>query len=173
MAVTRLPDSLLDAFVRYLRLLDTPDDYRVVSPMVVREIIYRVLKSDQGPRLRQMATIGGATNRVTRAVQILRSRFNEPINVEDLAQELGMSPSSFHHHFKTATSMSPLQFQKTLRLQEARRLLMSEDVDANLVASRVGYEDASQFSREYKRTFGEPPKRDAGRFKQLAVTKSG
>ena len=169
MDVSKLQDSLLDAFVRYLQLLDNPDDYRVVSPIVVREIIYRVLKSDQGPRLRQMATFGGTASRITQAVQMLRDKFDEAINIEVLAQELGMSPSSFHHHFKTATSMSPLQFQKTLRLQEARRLLLSEDIDANSVAAKVGYEDASQFSREYKRSFGEPPKRDAERFKLLAT----
>ncbi|CAN5551565.1 AraC family transcriptional regulator [soil metagenome] len=168
MAVSNLEDELLDAFVRLLRLLDHPDDFRVVSPMVVREIIYRILKSDQGARLRQMAVFGGHTNRITKAVQILRTKYNQNLNIESLAQELGMSVSSFHQHFKTATSMSPLQFQKMLRLQEARRLLLTEDMDASAAAEQVGYDDASQFSREYKRTFGQPPKRDVGRFKQLA-----
>lgn len=168
MAVSSLQDDLLDALVRLLRLADSKDDVRVVSPMVTREIIYRLLKSDQGARLRQMAVFGGHTHRITKAVQILRTKYNENINIEGLAQELGMSVSSFHQHFKTATSMSPLQFQKTLRLQEARRLLLTEDIDASSAAELVGYDDASQFSREYKRTFGEPPKRDVGRFKQLA-----
>lgn len=168
MAVSSLEDELLDAYVRLLRLVDSPDDFRVVSPMVIREIIYRVLKSEQGARLRQMAVFGGQTHRITKAVQILRTKYNQNLNMENLAQELGMSVSSFHQHFKTATSMSPLQFQKTLRLQEARRLLMTEDIDAGSAAEIVGYDDASQFSREYKRTFGEPPKRDVGRFKQLA-----
>jgi AraC-like DNA-binding protein len=168
MAVSSLQDDLLDALVRLLRLADSPDDFRVVSPMVIREIIYRLLKSEQGPRLRQMAVFGGHTHRITKAVQILRTKYNENVNIEGLAQELGMSVSSFHQHFKTATSMSPLQFQKTLRLQEARRLLLTEDIDASSAAELVGYDDASQFSREYKRTFGEPPKRDVGRFKQLA-----
>lgn len=168
MAVSSMEDDLLDAYVRLLRLVDSPDDYRVVSPMVIREIIYRVLKSEQGARLRQMAVFGGQTHRITKAVQILRTKYNQNLNMENLAQELGMSVSSFHQHFKTATSMSPLQFQKTLRLQEARRLLMTEDIDAGSAAEIVGYDDASQFSREYKRTFGEPPKRDVGRFKQLA-----
>ncbi len=168
MAVSNLEDDLLDAYVRLLRLIDNPDDYRVVSPMVIREIIYRVLKSEQGARLRQMAVFGGHTHRITKAVQILRTKYNQNLNMETLAQELGMSVSSFHQHFKTATSMSPLQFQKTLRLQEARRLLLTEDIDASSAAEIVGYDDASQFSREYKRTFGEPPKRDVGRFKQLA-----
>ncbi|MBS2003335.1 MAG: AraC family transcriptional regulator [Candidatus Obscuribacterales bacterium] len=168
MAVGSLQDELLDALLRLFRLTDNSDDYRVISPMVMREIIYRLLKSDQGPRLRQMAVFGGNAHRITKAVQILRSKYNQNINIEGLAQELGMSVSSFHQHFKTATSMSPLQFQKTLRLQEARRLLLTEDIDASTAAEMVGYDDASQFSREYKRTFGEPPKRDVGRFKQLA-----
>ncbi|MBS1956699.1 MAG: AraC family transcriptional regulator [Cyanobacteria bacterium SZAS-4] len=168
MDVSKLQDDLLDAMVRLLRLVENPDDFRVVSPMVIREIIYRVLKSEQGSRLRQMAVFGGHTNRITKAVQILRNKYNENLSMETLAQDLGMSVSSFHQHFKTATSMSPLQFQKMLRLQEARRLLLTEDIDAGTAAEIVGYDDASQFSREYKRTFGEPPKRDVGRFKQLA-----
>src|SRR5215470_2583371 len=143
----RLPQSniticcrscLLDAVVRLIRPLDTQSDYRVVSPLVIREIICRLLKSEQGP------------------LEILRTRFNESFSIEDLAGELGMSVSSFHQHFKTVTSMSPLQFQKLLRLQEARRLLLTEEVDASSAAVRVGYDDASQFSREYKRLFGDP-----------------
>jgi AraC-like DNA-binding protein len=168
MAVSYLEDDLLDAFVRLIRLLDDPDEFRVVSPLVIREIIYRILKSEQGPRLRQMAVFGGHTHRITKAVQKLRTRFAESLSIEDLAHELGMSVSSFHQHFKTATSMSPLQFQKLLRLQEARRLLLSEDLDASGAAVRVGYDDASQFTREYKRLFGDPPMRDVGRFKQVA-----
>jgi AraC-like DNA-binding protein len=172
MAVSNLDEDLLDAFVRLLRLLDSKNDYRAVSPMVVREIIYRVLKSEQGPRLRQMAVFGGHTHRITKAVHLLRTRFSESLSIEDLAQELGMSVSSFHQHFKTATSMSPLQFQKQLRLQEAKRLLLTEELDASTAAVRVGYDDASQFTREYKRLFGEPPKRDVERFKQLTAAPS-
>jgi len=168
MAVGQLAGDLLDAFVRFIRLADNPNDFRVVSPLVTREIIYRLLISDQGPRLRQMAIFGGRTHRITKAVQTLKTRFNEPISIDQLAQDLGMSVSSFHQHFKTATSMSPLQFQKLLRLQEAKRLLLTEDIDAGAAAARVGYDDASQFSREYKRLFGDPPKRDIERFKQLA-----
>jgi AraC-like DNA-binding protein len=170
MAVSYLEPQLLDAFVRLICLIDNADDYRVVSPMVIREIIYRVLKSDQGPRLQQMATFGGQTNRINKAVQTLRTRFAESLSIEELAHELGMSVSSFHQHFKTATSMSPLQFQKLLRLQEARRLLLSEDLDASGAAMRVGYDDSSQFTREYKRLFGDPPMRDVGRFRHLAST---
>ncbi len=167
-AVSKLQGDLLDAFVRLIRLLDTPADYRVVSPLVTREIIYRLLNSDQGARLRQIAVFGGNTHRITRAVQTLRTRYNESLNIEDLASDLGMSVSSFHQHFKTATSMSPLQFQKLLRLQEARRLLLTEDIDASSAAVRVGYDDASQFTREYKRLFGDPPMRDVQRFKRVA-----
>jgi AraC-like DNA-binding protein len=168
MAVSKMEGDLLDAFVRLIRLLDNPTDYHVVSPLVIREIIYRLLISEQGPRLRQMAVFGGHTHRITKAVQTLRTKFHESLRIEDLANDLGMSVSSFHQHFKTATSMSPLQFQKLLRLQEARRLLLTEDLDASSAAVRVGYDDTSQFSREYKRLFGHPPMRDVGRFKQLA-----
>ncbi len=168
-AVSKLEGDLLDAFVRLIRLLDNPTDYKVVSPLVTREIIYRLLVSDQGPRIRQMAVFSGYTHRITKAVQLLKTKFSESLSIEDLASDLGMSVSSFHQHFKTATSMSPLQFQKLLRLQEARRLLLTEDVDASSAAARVGYDDASQFTREYKRLFGSPPMRDVGRLKQLTA----
>lgn len=168
MAVSSLEHDLLDAFVRLLRLTRSSDDYRVVSPMVTREIIYRILKGEQGPRMRQMATLGGHTHRMAKAVQVLRTKFNEPLSIETLANELGMSVSSFHQHFKTTTSMSPLQYQKALRLQEARRLLLTEKYDAAQAAQKVGYDDSSQFSREYKRLFGEPPMRDVERFKHMA-----
>jgi AraC-like DNA-binding protein len=172
-AVSPLQGDLLDAFIRLFRLLDTPSDYRVVSPLVTREIIYRLLISDQGPRLKQMAVFGGNTNRITKAVQTLRTRFNESLSIDDMARELGMSVSSFHQHFKTATSMSPLQFQKLLRLQEARRLLLTEDLDAGSAAERVGYDDASQFTREYKRLFGDPPMRDVARFRRPTAVAQG
>ena len=168
-AVGKLQGDLLDAFVRLFRLLDSPEDYRVISPLVIREIIYRLLVSEHGPRLRQIAVFGGQSNRIAKAVQRLRMKFTESLSIEDLAGELGMSVSSFHQHFKTATSMSPLQFQKMLRLQEARRLLLAEDIDASSAAIRVGYDDASQFTREYKRLFGDPPMRDVARFKQLSA----
>jgi AraC-like DNA-binding protein len=169
LGVSRLPDELLDACVRLICLLDRKDDYRVVSHLVIREIIYRLLTGEQGARMRQMATFGGHTPRITRAVQILRSRFADSLSIEDMARELGMSVSNFHLHFKTATSMSPLQFQKLLRLQEARRLLLTENLDASSAAVKVGYDDPSQFTREYKRLFGAPPMRDVGRVKQLVL----
>lgn len=166
LAVSKLEGDLLDAFVRLFRLLDSPADFQMISPMVTREIVYRLLKSEQGPRLQQMAVFGGNSHRITKAVQTLRTRFAEALSIEDLASDLGMSSSSFHQHFKTVTSMSPLQFQKLLRLQEAKRLLLTEDLDASSAAMRVGYDDASQFTREYKRLFGDPPMRDVARFKQ-------
>ncbi len=169
MAVSELHGDLLDAFVRLVRILENPSDFKVVSPLVTREIIYRLLKSEQAVRLQQMAVFGGNSHRIAKAVDTLRKRFNEALRIEDLAGELGMSVSSFHQHFKTVTSMSPLQYQKLLRLQEARRLLLTEDLDASGAALRVGYDDASQFSREYKRLFGDPPMRDVGRFRQLAT----
>jgi len=116
-------------------------------------------------RLRQLAVLGGQTDRVARAIERLRHDFDKPLRIEHLAREVGMSPSGFHEHFKTVTAMSPLQFQKQLRLQEARRLLLGEDMDAATVAFRVGYEDASHFSREYKRQFGQPPMRDVERLR--------
>jgi len=169
LGVSKLPAPLLDAFVRLITLLDNKDDYRVISHLVIREIIYRILTSEQGPRLRQMATFGGHTHRIAKAVQILRSRFAESLGIEEMARDLGMSVSNFHLHFKTATSMSPLQFQKLLRLQEARRLLLSENYDASSAAVKVGYDDPSQFTREYKRLFGAPPMRDVSRVKQLVL----
>lgn len=117
------------------RLIENPGDYRMISPLVMREIVYRLLMSEQGQRLRQMAVFAGNTHRITKAVHILRTKFNESLSIENLAKDLGMSVSSFHQHFKTATSMSPLQFQKLLRLQEARRLLLAEDLDASSAAS--------------------------------------
>jgi transcriptional regulator GlxA family with amidase domain len=141
----------------------------MISPLVTREIIYRLLRSDQGLRIRQLGSFGGQTHRITKAVQNLQTNFREPMSIEKLANELGMSVSSFHQHFKTTTSMSPLQFQKLLRLQEAKRLLVSEDLDAGSAALKVGYEDPSQFSREYKRLYGAPPSRDVGRLKKVRL----
>lgn len=170
MAVSKLEFGLLDAFVRLVRLLDDPTDYRAVSPLVVREIIYRLLRTDQGPRLQQMSAFGGQSHRIARAVEVLRTRYREQLSIEELAGQLGMSASSFHQHFRSVTSMSPLQYQKQIRLQEARRLLLTEDVDASSAAARVGYEDASQFTREYKRLFGAPPTRDRERVRHLAAS---
>jgi len=167
-ALGKLSEELLDAFLRLSELFGQKDDYRMISPLVIREIIYRLLKSDQGQRIRQLANFGEQTHRITRAVQYLQERYKEPLRIEQLAKELNMSVSSFHEHFKTTTSMSPLQFQKLLRLQEAKRLLLSERYDAGAAAQVVGYEDPSQFSREYKRLFGVSPREDIGRLKKFA-----
>ncbi len=164
--VSPLETGLLDAAVRLVRLVESsPAETRVLLPLITREIIFRLLAGEQGQRLRQIAMLGGHTDRIARAIERLRNEYDKPLRIENLAREIGMSPSGFHEHFKAVTAMSPLQFQKQLRLQEARRLLLGEDMDAASAAFRVGYEDASQFSREYKRQFGEPPMRDIERLR--------
>ena len=151
---------LLDAFDRLLALLDHPDDLAALAPLVRREIHYRLLTGEAGARLRQMATVDTQSHQVARAIAILNTRFAEALPVETLAREAGMSLSTFHQHFKALTAMSPLQYQKQLRLTEARRLMLSERLDASTAAFRVGYESPSQFSREYRRLFGTPPSKD-------------
>lgn len=163
--VSPLPVELLDAVVRLVRLADSPADARMLADATVREIVYRLLAGDQGARLRQIAAIGGETNRIGEAIARLRSAFDRPLQIEALARDLGMSVSSFHHHFKAVTAMSPLQFQKQLRLQEARRLILGGEHDATSAGLRVGYGDPSQFNREYKRLFGAPPMRDVARLR--------
>ncbi|MCI0708528.1 MAG: AraC family transcriptional regulator [Chloroflexi bacterium] len=164
--VSLLDADLLDAVVRLARLLDSPDEARMLMPLIKREIIYRLLMGDQGGRLCHMTVSGGYTSNIARAVERLRQDFDQSIRMGDLAQELGMSISSFHHHFKAVTALSPLQFQKQLRLQEARRLMLGEDLDATSAAYRVGYNDASHFNREYKSLFGDPPVRDVQRLRE-------
>lgn len=164
-AVSSLDAGLRDAVVRLARLLETPDDARVLAPLIGREIIYRLLVSEHGERLRQIATVGGQTHRIAKAIERLRANYDQPLRIEALADELGMSVSGFHHHFKAVTAVSPLEFQKQLRLQEARRLMLGEGFDASSAGFRVGYNDASHFTREYKRHFGEPPMRDIERLR--------
>jgi AraC-like DNA-binding protein len=163
--VSPLDASFLDATLRLVRLLDSPGEARVLAPMTTREIVYRLLIGEQGARLRHIAVLGGHTDRIARAIERLREDFDKPLRIEGLARELGMSLSGFHNQFKAVTAMSPLQFQKQLRLQEARRLMLGEDLDAASAGYRVGYDDASHFSREYKRLFGEPPMRDVERLR--------
>jgi AraC-like DNA-binding protein len=160
--------SLLDAVVRLIRLVETPNEARVLAPLVIREIIYRLLAGAQGTRLRHIAVLGGYTHHIARAVNLLWKDFNQPLRIENIAQEIGMSVSGFHHQFKAVTSMSPLQFQKRLRLQEARRLMLGEHLDAASAGYRVGYDDASHFNREYKSFFGLPPMRDMERLREAA-----
>jgi AraC-like DNA-binding protein len=166
--VSPLDASLLDAVVRLVRLLDTPAEAPFLMPLITREIVYRLLMGEQGDRLRHIAVQGGHTHRIARAIEWLRQEFDRPFRIDDIAQELGMSVSSFHHHFKAVTAMSPLQFQKQMRLQEARRLMLGEGLDAASAGYRVGYNDASHFNREYKRLFGLPPLRDVERLREAA-----
>jgi AraC-like DNA-binding protein len=172
-AVSPMDEHLLDAVVRLVRLLDAPAEARVLMPLIMREIVYRLLVGEQGGRLRHLALLGGYTTRIARAVERLRRDFDQPLRIERLARELGMSVSGLHHHFKAVTALSPLQFQKRLRLQEARRLLLGEDLDAASAAYRVGYRDASHFNREYKSLFGVPPMRDVHRLREAARESAG
>jgi AraC-like DNA-binding protein len=172
--VSPLDAGLLDAVLRLVRLLDAPAaEVRFLRPLVTREIVFRLLEGEQGGRLRQIAVLGGHAHRIARALERLREEFARPLRIEDVAREAGMSVSGFHHHFKAVTAMSPLQFQKRMRLQEARRLMLGEDLDAGSAGHRVGYGDASQFSREYKRLFGAPPARDAERLREAATVGAG
>ena len=167
--VNRLSTTMLDAVLRLLRLVETPDDIPILAPMVKREILYRLLRNGQGARLRQMALQDSQTQRVAKAIRLLRENFARSIRVESIAKDVHMSVSSLHHQFKAVTAMSPLQYQKQLRLQEARRLMLFGDVDVAIAANRVGYESASQFSREYSRFFGAPPLRDRRRWLEEAA----
>jgi AraC-like DNA-binding protein len=166
--VSPLDASLLDAVVRLVRLLDTPAQAPFLMPLITREIVYRLLVGEQGDRLRHIALQGGHTHRIARAIERLHEEFDQPLRIDDMAQDLGMSVSSFHHHFKAVTALSPLQFQKQIRLQEARRLMLGEDLDAASAGYRVGYNDASHFNREYKKLFGQPPLRDVERLREAA-----
>lgn len=163
--VEQLDAPLLDAVVRLVRLLETPRDIAMLAPLVRREILYRLLRSPQGHRLYEIAVSNSQMHRVTQAIDWLNSHFDQPLRMEDLAREVNLSVSTLHHRFKAMTSMSPLQYQKLLRLQEARRLMLTDGLDACAAGYRVGYESASQFSREYSRLFGAPPARDLQRLR--------
>jgi AraC-like DNA-binding protein len=173
MDVSPLDEHLLDAMLRLVKLQDSPRESRFLTPLITREILYRLLMGEQGDRLRQTAALGGQTHRIAEAIERLRRDFDQPLRIEELARDLGMSVSGFHHHFKAVTAMSPLQFQKHLRLQEARRLMLGEDCDAARAGFRVGYDDASHFNREYKRLFGAPPLRDVERLRETTPVSSG
>jgi len=166
---TRSDPSLLDAVLRLVRLLQTPADIPALAPLAEREVLYRLLKSEKGGRVRQMATMHTQSQRIGKAIGWLKSHFSEPLQIDSLAANVNMSASSLHHHFKAVTAMSPLQYQKQLRLQEARRLLLAEGIDAATAGHRVGYESPSQFSREYSRLFGAPPARDLQRLRTLGA----
>lgn len=172
MAIGEVTLPLLSAVRRLIDLLDEPEDIPILAPIVQREITYRLLVGDQGARLRQMASAGSQGHQIARAIDWLKGNFTRPLRIEELAARVGMSGSTFHHHFRSMTALSPLQFQKQLRLHEARRLMLADRLDAANAAFEVGYESPSQFSREYGRLFGAPPLRDITSLRQLAAGES-
>jgi len=170
MAAGEITAELLDAFVRLVGLLDQECDIPILAPVIQREIIYRLLVGDQGVRLRQIAAAGSQSQQIARAIDWLQGNFSQTVRIDDLAAQANMSTSTFHHHFRSVTALSPLQYQKQLRLHEARRLMLAESLDAATAALHVGYESPSQFSREYKGLFGSPPLRDITHLRQMGVS---
>lgn len=165
-AVGLLSVDIQNTALRLARLLDTPDDIAVLAPILERELLYRLLTGPLGSRLRQAAASGSHSHQIVRAIAWLKNNLDQPLSIERLASLANMSRSSLHHHFKALTAMTPLQYQKQLRLQEARRLMLASDSDAASAAHHVGYESPSQFNREYRRMFGAPPGRDVAQFRQ-------
>lgn len=157
--------EIYDAFLRLVKSMDVTLELKFMVPLIVREIIFRLLEGDKGAILRQMGMAGSHMQKITMAIEMIKQEYNRHLSIEHLAHEVGMSPSSFHKNFKEITRISPLQYQKLLRLQEARRLLLANRGDAASVSFEVGYESPSQFSREYSKLFGKPPKRDMERLK--------
>jgi AraC-like DNA-binding protein len=168
--VSPVEPKLLDAVGRLVALLDAPRDIAALAPLLLREVTYRVLTGPQGAQLRQIAAAAGPAHQIARAIRWLRDHFAEPLRGASLARQARMSLSGFHKHFKEVTGLSPNQYQKRLRLHEARRLMMDEGLDAASAAFRVGYESPSQFSREYRRMFGTPPRQDMVALKVVAQT---
>jgi AraC-like DNA-binding protein len=168
MATGAVTLPLLSAFQRLIDLLAEPEDIPILAPIIQREIIYRLLVGDQGARLRQIASAGSQSHQIAQAIDWLKRHYIRPLRIDDLAAQAHMSPSTFHHHFRALTAMSPLQYQKWLRLNEARRLMLTEHLDAATAALQVGYASPSQFSREYSRMFGAPPLRDITYLRQMA-----
>lgn len=169
MATGEVTLPLIAAFQRLVDLLDEPKDIPILAPIIQREIFYRLLVGDQGERLRRMASVGSQSHQIARALDWLKGNFTRPLRIDDLATQVNMSTSTFHHHFRALTAMSPLQYQKWLRLTEARRLMLTENQDAASAAFQVGYESPSQFSREYSRLFGTSPLRDITNLRQMAA----
>jgi AraC-like DNA-binding protein len=165
LAISDTPPEIVDAATRLLRLQESPEDIAELAPLIEREILYRLLKSDQGAFIRRMLEPENRNRNVGRAITWIKENYARPIRIEEVASLSGMSPSSLHQHFRQATAMSPLQYQKQLRLQEARRLIFSQSFDAASAGHTVGYDSPSQFSREYKRLFGAPPQRDIDRLR--------
>lgn len=165
--VHKMSPLLIDAVIRLVRLLDHPQDITALAPLIEQEIFYRLLTGPEGPRILNMALAERPGNRVAQAARWLRENFHRPLKIDQLASNVGMSVSSLHHHFKAVTAMTPMQYQKQLRLNEARRLMRVEKLDAGTAGYRVGYQSASQFSREYSRFYGRSPARDS---RQLAAS---
>ena len=164
-AIAEVTPEVLDAFLRLVDLLDNPERIPILAPMIIREIHYHLLAGPQGWCLRLVSTLGTQSNQIAQAISWLRDNYKEPLQIEALAKRVNMAESTFHRHFREMTTLSPLQFQKRLRLYEAQRLMLTDDNDAATAALAVGYESATQFSREYKREFGEPPHRDVNRMR--------
>ncbi len=173
MATGKLTVPLLNAFQRLVDLLDQKQDIPILSPVIQREIFYRLLVGEQGAILRQLVVTGTQSQQVARAVLWLKANFSQPLRVDELAEMAHMGTSTFHHHFRRMTALSPLQYQKQLRLQEARRMMLTEHIDAASAAFQVGYESPSQFSREYSRLYGAPPVRDIMTLRQQSASVSG
>ena len=169
MAVGKLWLPLLNAFQRLIDLLDENENIQILAPLVLREIFFRLLTTNHGPRLQQIVTAGSHSHQISRAIDWLKTNYTRPLRINELAAYSGMSKSAFHNHFRLMTSMSPLQFQKRLRLNEARRLMLTENLDALTATFEVGYESPSQFSREYSRLFGAPPLRDIKNLRQATT----
>ncbi|WP_216329292.1 AraC family transcriptional regulator [Deinococcus aestuarii] len=164
LVVTALEPLVQGAILRLVRLLDTPQHIPALAPLILRELGYLLLVGPEGSRLRAMVQTAGQTSRIATAIERLVREYDRPLRVEQMARDVHMSVSGFHHHFKAVTALSPLQFQKRLRLQEARRLLLSREADVTRVSSQVGYDSPSQFSREYRRLFGASPRQDVSRW---------
>jgi AraC-like DNA-binding protein len=163
MSVGRVDEALLSAVSRMVQLLDKPSDIPVLYPLLKREILYRLLLGDLGSQLRDFMLLDSQGHRISKVIEILRKKFNEPLRIKDLADEVHLSESALFQAFKAVTAMSPLQYQKKLRLNEARRIMLQEGIEAATASYKVGYESPSQFSREYSRLFGAPPKSDIER----------
>ena len=168
-ALCEVTPALLNTYVRVLDLLDTPEDIPILAPLVHKELLYRLLTGAQGDMLRQITKAESHSRHISKAIDWLLAHYDEAVRMEELASRVGMSSSSFHHHFRSVTAMSPLQFQKWTRLQEARRLMLADNKDAATAATLVGYESPSQFSREYSRQFGAPPMRDIKRLQGMGT----
>lgn len=166
MSVVPLDEGLRDVLIRLIRLLDEPQLIPLLAPLIQQEIVVRLLIGEHGPNLRRLVAVGSPSQQIAKVVAWLKQHYTEDVPMDDLATKAHMSPSTFRLHFRAVAGMSPLQYLKNLRLQDARQLMLNENLDAGSAAVRVGYESTSQFSREYSRLFGEPPNRDIRRMRE-------